>query len=232
MKKPLVSALFFSSVFCQNHLAYSEQLIDLGTYESYKGWGAFNHAPDMGVFIASLAKSYGITTVIETGTWLGYTADFLSLVFDEVHTIEISEIHYLLAEERLKNSSNVIRHFGSSEKVLHTILPDLQEQRLLFYLDAHWGVDWPLLNELEEIARTHKDNCLIIIDDFKIPDRPDISYDSYGGNDASFEYVKDKLSLIYSDYTYFYLISKDPNSRGKFVVMPKSLRPLDNGLSL
>ena len=62
---------------------------------------------------------------------------------------------------------------------------------------------------------------IYIIDDFKVPGRPDIPYDSYSIHECCFEYVQQKLKQIYSEYTYFYLIPRHLGSRAKLVVIPK-----------
>ena len=181
----------------------------------------FNRAPEIGNLIQSLGKDFHIEAAVETGTWKGETTRFLSSCFDEVHTIEISDEHYKNAIETLKDRPNVHLHLGSSEKVMHEILPALSSKRTIFYLDAHWNEYWPLLDELEEIGKTHKDNCIVVIDDFKVPHRRDISYDKYGRHKCSYEYISKKLDQVFTDYDYYYLIPKDLTSRAKFVAIPK-----------
>jgi predicted O-methyltransferase YrrM len=216
---------------------HSFQFIDLGNlsaeqnkYFEYAGLyslkntfhAEFNGAPEIGDFIQILKSEHQIDVAIETGTFLGETTLFFSACFDEVHTIEISNDYYQIATESLKYCPNVHCHFGSSEKVLHEILPDLKEKKVLFYLDAHWNEYWPLLKELEEISQTHRDHCIIVIDDFKVPGRRDIDYDHYGSNECSYFYIKQKLNQIYTKYDYYYLIPKNLSSRAKFVAIPKN----------
>lgn len=188
------------------------------------GYYAFNSAPEIGTLIAYLKRNFSIYTAIETGTCTGATTISLSLLFDTVHTIEIAQYYYDMARTTLVNCNNVTCHFGSSEKVLHKLLPSLKDKPILFYLDAHWESFWPLLDELEEISKTHRDNCIIVIDDFKVPDRKDIGYDAYGPHECSYEYIKDHLDKVYSAYTYHYVIPKNINSRAKFVAIPKKWR--------
>src|SRR5580693_5258798 len=125
-----------------------------------------------------LQKRYNLNGAVETGTFFGATTIFFSLFFDEVYTIEGKEKFYNDSRERLKNHPNIRCCLGSSEQVLKNILPSLEDKRLLFYLDAHsyyleaeqGGFHyWPLLEELEEISKTHKDNCIIVVDDCMVP---------------------------------------------------------------
>jgi len=182
----------------------------------------FNKAPELAPFFGYLKSAYLIDTVIETGTWRGKTTAFFSFLFDQVHTIEISADVYRNAKKILKPYSNITCHLGSSEKVLSQLLPSLKGRPLLFYLDAHWRQFWPLLQELNEISKTHRDNCIIVIDDFKVPERTDIPFDAYGNNECSYEYIKSGLSEIFSEYTFHYLIPKSVQCRAKFVAIPKT----------
>ncbi len=54
----------------------------------------FNCALEMSTFFMYAKDVYGIDTVIETGTFKGYTTAFFGSVFDTVHTIEVSPEFY------------------------------------------------------------------------------------------------------------------------------------------
>ena len=87
---------------------------------------------------------------------------FLPDFFDTVHTIDISEIFHKKAQDIFMDSPHVHCHLGSSEQVLKELLPSLTNERILFYLDAHWHSYWPLLDELDTISHTHQNNCIIV----------------------------------------------------------------------
>ena len=197
--------------------------IDLGKLDTkeYTARSEFNSAPEIGTFIESLGRDYGIDVAIETGTCQGGTTRFLSSCFKDVHTVEISNEFFQNAKSQLKDCPNVQCHLGSSDQILHDILPALKEKRAIFYLDAHWNQYWPLLDELEEIGKTHKDNCIIVIDDFKVPGRKDIGYDRYDPHECCYRYIKQKLDHVFSSYDYYYVIPKNIASRAKFVAIPK-----------
>ncbi len=186
----------------------------------YLGHYGFNYAPEFTAYFSMLKNKYHIDTVIETGTFMGSTAVCFSLLFDHVYTIEIVDSTYRKTKEYLDQFSNIQFYLGSSDKVLKDILPLVQHKPVLFYLDAHWFDHWPLLAELEEICKTHQDNCVIVIDDFKVPGRPEIPYDRYGSQECSYEYIKPRLDEIFSGYTIHYLIPKRIDSRAKFVAIP------------
>lgn len=197
---------------------------DVMKYE--RGIIAFNSAPELFPFFAALKRDYQIDTVIETGTFLGATTAGFSLLFNEVHTIEIIPDTYNAAKFNLAKFENIKCYQGSSPIVLREILPTLKGKRILFYLDAHWESYWPLLDEILEIAKTHENNCIIVIDDFKVPGRGDIPYDTLGPYECSHEYVATNLNKVFSDYSYHYLIPNWTMSRAKFVAIPRVWQPL------
>jgi len=198
---------------------WTKQFADIA-YE--RGLAAFNSAPEMVPFFYWLKDAYAIDAVVETGTCQGCSTVFFAQCFDQVHTIEISRDSCSKASHKLQKYSNVQCHLGSSEKVLKEILPSLEGKRILFYLDAHWDSYWPLLDELNEISKTHKDNCVIVIDDVQVPGRLDIDWDGYGGNICCYDYFKPGLEQVFSEYSSHYLIPKHRSSHGKYVAIPKN----------
>jgi predicted O-methyltransferase YrrM len=221
----LSSSLLFSSSSTTPFTSSTIPILDLSqipTHCSNLGYTGFNNSPELGLYLASLAKNYNVDIAFETGTCEGITTIFLAHHFAKVYTAEIFAQYFLNTQKIFRNYPNIVGRYGSSEKLFHEILPSLQDKRILFYLDAHWYEQWPLLDELEEISLTHKDNCIVVIDDFKVPTRPEITYDAYGQHECSFDYISEQLNKVFTDYTCFYLIPKNPQMRAKFVAYPKS----------
>lgn len=117
---------------------------------------------------------------IETGCYRG---DGLARVidhYDQVHSIELSEVWYSHCVERFRKQPTVHIHFGNSKYVLPKILSTIKEP-VTVYLDAHFcsgatafgeeNVDGissaPLLAELD-IIHQHPYNDIIIIDDCRM----------------------------------------------------------------
>lgn len=200
------------------HAAYYDE--HLNQELEQKQFSPFNHAPELIPYFFYLKNRFAITIAVETGTYQTETTKCLAFLFDHVHTIELQESLCMQARQLLADDPNVVVHLGNSSEILPQILPHFSASRTLFYLDAHWYSYWPLLDELQAISVTHKDNCIIVIDDIKVPDRPEIPYDIYKTDECSYEYVKDMLSKVYSSHIYFYLIPKSPGSRAKLVVLP------------
>jgi hypothetical protein len=66
---------------------------------------------------------------------------------------------------------------------------------IFFYLDAHWGEDLPLREEIEIIFG----NCpraVVMVDDFKVPDDDGYRYDSYKNGESLTMDLLDPLSSL------------------------------------
>lgn len=184
---------------------------------------AFNGAPELGALFVYLKRTYDIDIAIETGTFQGNTTSFFAHLFDQVHTIEIIPSSQQVVKEKFSLFPNVHCHLGNSDDVLKELLLIMDDKPILFYLDAHWGNYWPLNNELAAICKTHFDNCIIVIDDFQVPGRPDIPFDQYENHACSYPYIKNQLDQLFSEYTTHYIIPQDKRCRAKFLAIPSQM---------
>ncbi|MDE3046202.1 MAG: hypothetical protein KGJ02_06120 [Verrucomicrobiota bacterium] len=192
----------------------------LGNKAYELGYTAFNDSPEIGTFITTLKQDYQIDAAIETGVYFGSTTLFFSSHFDDVYAIELAKPLYDRVKARLQHRPNIHLYHGSSEKILSELLPTLKEKRLLFYLDAHSDGYWPLLDELEEISKTHHENCILVIDDIHVPNT-DIHGILDGTKELSHEYIRSKLRKIFDRYAIHYLIPKNVSRAAKFVAIPR-----------
>ena len=150
-----------------------------------------------------LIKRFKIKTAVETGTYLGETTEVLAKIVKKVYTIESVKENYKKAKERLKNYKKVTALLGNSPKAMDYLLLKA-EKPILFFLDAHWGRYWPILDELKVIAKHKCKNSVIVIHDFYVPNSG-LYYDSY---------LNEKNSLIYwpktaINYLFWKLTGKD-----------------------
>jgi predicted O-methyltransferase YrrM len=171
--------------------------------------------------ILKLKKHHRCTTFIETGTWIGLNADIVSKHFDKVISFEVNQEFYQKALENNINNQNVELIFGNSGEVLKNYINC--EENTIFFLDAHWGEYWPLLDELETIAALQI-QPVIIIHDFYVPDmngNAKFDYDKYGQQPLDLEYVKEKIQKIFPDgYTHYCTQQSEINS-GSGIFMSK-----------
>lgn len=203
---------------------HSDELQDLGCC-------AFNWAPELTTYFLMLKDKYNLNMCVETGIFKGDSTITFSRLFDRVEAIDVNQNYLDFVKERLGRKKNINFHLGNSPEVLKDLLPSLKDKRPLFYLDAHWQSFWPLHDELSIIGTNFKDNCIIIIDDFKVPNRPDITYDKYGKDECSMEYIRDQLDLVFTSYDLIFLIPKSVSSKAKAVLIPtKWQEELENSL--
>jgi hypothetical protein len=118
------------------------------------------------------AHLYQLSTLVETGTFLGDTPWALRNVFEEIHTVELSPILAGLAKERFKRLARIHVHQGDSTKVLPSLLKQLSRPTL-FWLDGHFSggitaqgeLNTPICAEVEIIARQCDVRFVMLIDD-------------------------------------------------------------------
>ena len=116
-------------------------------------------------------KQYGLTTLVETGTYLGDMVDVQKAYFDQVISIELSEELARLAQKRFGRNANVDIRQGDSATVLKQVTRLLRTPAL-FWLDGHYSggitakgdTECPIFSELEAVFSNNQDH-IILIDD-------------------------------------------------------------------
>jgi len=143
-----------------------------------------------------LIKKFRIKNIVETGTFKGDTTKEFSKMVEKVYSIESNKEYYLSSKKRLKEDNNVKLFLGSSPVILKKILPGL-EGNTLFFLDAHWGNYWPILDELNEISKVdHMKKSVIVIHDFYVPGK-NFGFDSYYYSNSKIElFLKKSIGFI------------------------------------
>lgn len=172
--------------------------------------------------IKKIAKQNNIKVAIETGTYWGGSTKRLAEIFSKTHSIEVDvnnaqkAIEYLIFE-----AQRVQITIGDSSKDLLEIIKSYKQEKMFFFLDAHWGNHCPLLDELAQICQSGK-KAFISIHDFFNPNHSDFGYDEYKGQRLDFEYIKNSLSEIYPNgYTYYYNEKAEGAKRGVIYILPK-----------
>lgn len=172
----------------------------------------------------NLKNKFGLKYAIETGTCLGYTADWLCENYEKVSTIEINENYLNFALKRLNKRDNVVVYVGSSENQLLQMINELPEKEKIFiFLDAHWGQHCPLKDELRQIKESGV-KPVIAIHDFVVPNHPELGYDSINGQPFNYEWLKSDFDAIYGDngYDYYYNSESTGAKRGIIYLTPKN----------
>jgi predicted O-methyltransferase YrrM len=130
--------------------------------------------------------------IVETGTYLGTTTEWLAAFQLPVFTCEAHPENYGFSKARLQPIPNVRVLKADSRAFLARLLGGpFGDGPNLFYLDAHWNADLPLAEELETIFGRSLD-AIVVIDDFQVPGDPGYGFDDYGaGNALTAAYVSD-----------------------------------------
>ena len=180
-----------------------------------------------------LKDKFNIDRVIETGSCLYSTTKWLGENFESVKTIEINEDYSKYGIHKVKDMPNVTAIVGvSSVEWLNQVASVYESNPYiihnflhLFFLDAHWEENCPLLEELEAISKLRTtQKPVIVIHDFKVPNQ-NLGYDTYNGQPFELDWIKSKLEMIYGVDGYDYYYNSEETSteikRGLIYITPK-----------
>jgi predicted O-methyltransferase YrrM len=158
-------------------------------------WGGpFNGQKRRQDLFVSVVLTCQPAAIIETGTHAGASTEFMAEVFKlPVYSVEIDARNLGFAKMRLRKHRNVKLSLGDSREFLTKFITvdalRYMGRPLLFYLDAHWGKDLPLSNELSSIFSSFS-QAIVMIDDFQVPGDAGYGYDDYGfGKALNREYI-------------------------------------------
>jgi len=166
----------------------------LGTIDYFRfperrsSWGGpFNGQPGRQALFRNIVAQAKPAAIIETGTFLGTSTDFMAAFGLPVFSVEGQRRNFGYCRTRFRGRANINLLLGDSREGLKTLLDgplkDRLAKTLLFYLDAHWHEDLPLAEEIEIIfART--DGAICLVDDFAVPGDAGYVYDDYGPGKA------------------------------------------------
>jgi hypothetical protein len=181
----------------------------LVTFPTYQpgGEGAFNGLAGRRRIFEEVLKRYRFSCLVETGTHVGETTGYLAVKSGlPVYSSEINPNMYALAKMRLKNIPGIHLYHSDSRDFIEKLSadPEFVRKEIFFYLDAHWGKDCPLVEEIELIA-SRWGEFVIMIDDFQVPGDDGYGYDRFSA------FRKMNISLIRSAILQYKLRAYFPN---------------------
>ena len=143
-------------------------------------WGlghrlGFGEVPAPHAYKQRVVKSFGrrfeLTTLVETGTYMGHMLDAVRGRFDRVYSIELDDALFDAAQRRFRMDRHVHILQGDSGELLPRVLAEL-DAPALFWLDAHYsgpgtgGEDAnPVEREVLMVLRDGVRNHVLLIDD-------------------------------------------------------------------
>lgn len=182
--------MFASLIGALRQSAHHGQLAPLAAARDYytrpsmrQSWGGpLNGQTFRRRIIETLVSDLGVTRIIETGTYRGTTTELFGSLA-EVWSIEANRRSHWYCRYRFRGTPSVHLLHGDSRSRLRELAtrPELTAAPTLFYLDAHWGEDLPLAEELQIAAREWRD-WVAVIDDFQVPGDDGYRFDSYSAD--------------------------------------------------
>ena len=158
-------------------------------------WGGpFNGQRSRQDLFHSLVERFAPITIVETGTYLGTTTEFMAATGLPIFSVEGEPRKYGFARARLWRRHNVHLLRGDSRAALPMLfdgpLRGSRNDTLFVYLDAHWNDDLPLAEELEIVFGACP-NAIVMVDDFQVPFDAGYAYDGYGvGRVLTADYIE------------------------------------------
>lgn len=118
------------------------------------------------------ALEYGLSILVETGTYKGEMIDALYDYFKEIYSIELSEMYLKKAQTYFRWRKKVKLIQGDSGYVIGKLINEIR-QPALFWLDGHYSAgdtakgekNTPVLKELKCILSAEDLRHVILIDD-------------------------------------------------------------------
>lgn len=164
------------------------------------------------VEILKLKERFGIRNAFETGSQYGATLEWLSNNF-HAKGCEPNDEFFNIAKSK---GVNVFKEYSIDFLGKYNGYNDV-----LIYIDSHWhDTPCPLKNELKVIAEINI-NPVIVIHDFKVPDHPELGFDSYD-YELRFEEIESLLHDIYPEgFDYHYNSEANGAMRGCVFIYPK-----------
>lgn len=161
-------------------------------------WGGpFNNQRARKSLFLSLVEAFRPWAIVETGAYRGSTTEFFAKTGLPVFSAELDLHAYGFSRMRLRRDGNVKIMNGDSRAVLRELLDGPMwtnhGSNSFFYLDAHWGEDLPLAEEIDIIFSRCPD-AIVMIDDFAVPGDDGYGYDDYGpGKALNADYIAPAL---------------------------------------
>jgi hypothetical protein len=160
--------------------------------EADRNWGGeLNGQECRKTLLGELLAVCNFNYIVETGTFRGVTTEYFSTVHRRtIHSIEADARNFGYAKARLWRLKNVYQYFGDSRgRLLMLFEAKILSGSGFYYLDAHWGDDLPLAEEVSLIAK-YDPEAVVLVDDFQVPDDAGYEYDDHcSGNKLNLDYL-------------------------------------------
>lgn len=157
--------------------------IDYARPSLRESWGGpLNGQRHRQEMVRELVRLVDLDVVVETGTFRGTSSEFfLHVTGRPLKSVEANARFHAYARRRLRTYPDADLSLDDSRRFLSRLAQDEEatSATTLFYLDAHWHEDLPLVEEIRIIAGAWR-RAVVMIDDFQVPGDSGYHYDDYG----------------------------------------------------
>jgi predicted O-methyltransferase YrrM len=168
-----------------------------------------------------LKNEFNIEVAVETGTNKGHTTYWLAQNFNSVYTFEITPPSLNEAKEYCKHFDNIKYFEGSTIQLLSSVISEIKDKRVIFFLDAHGTSYTPTIYELMQIKNMNI-KPIICIHDFYVPGK-DYAWGDFGDFAYKWENIENFINDIYGygNYEYYYNSEANGYNVGVIYIKPK-----------
>jgi len=137
-----------------------------------------------------VAIESGAEAFIETGTFRGDSIRWVAKRYPLLSCLscETNRVFYLWAKSQIRLKNVDIKLQDSRRFLIDTLTGNSRYRKAVFWLDAHWDMEWPLLDELR-IIKGSKVDAMVFVDDFDIGVNG-FGFDSYKGQVLNLDYIR------------------------------------------
>lgn len=172
-----------------------------------------------------LKEELGLTVVIETGSCLYSTTKWLGENFDKVYTVDNNAEYVKHGAHKVAGMKNIVGVIEDSVVFLKTILNHLDEKdKVIYFLDAHWGGNCPLQEELNALINSKtKLPPVIAIHDFYTGNEA-FGWDEYNGQRFDYGWIEPAIKELEKahncTYVHYYNTKAENGMRGIIYLIP------------
>jgi hypothetical protein len=173
-----------------------------------------------------LKDELGLTMAVETGSCLYSTTKWLGENFDKVLTVDNNAAFTVHGQHKIADMENVIASIDDSVTFLLSVVKNFDKtDRVIYFLDAHWGEHCPLLDELKALTLSQTElPPVIAIHDWYTGNEA-FGWDEYKGQRFDYEWIEPIIKQLEEanncTYTHHYNTEAENGMRGIIYLVPK-----------
>jgi hypothetical protein len=172
-----------------------------------------------------IKEQLDITVSVETGSCMYSTTQWMGQNFNRVHTVELNADYAKHGAHKVADMQNVYPEINDSVLFLKELMGRLDKKdRVIYFLDAHWGNHCPLIDELNvlTLSPTELPPVIVIHDWYTGDDR--LGWDEYNGQRFEYSWIEPKIKDLENAhgcvYTHYFNTESENGMRGLIYLIP------------